>query len=108
MGQKLGSNTFHDLLVNFTRFLVNLMTILITCEMSRRTQIIAYIMLSIRVAYRTHDKCSLSSFVSGGKTEDNLKIKVNGVLTVLQFYISKHSSTFSRYFFYDKYNLSAL
>jgi len=89
-------------------FLISLMTILITCEMSRRAQIIAYVMLSVRVAYGTHDKCSLSSSVSGGKTEDNMKVKVNGVLTVLQFYISKHSSTFSRYFFYDKYNLSAL
>jgi hypothetical protein len=51
------------------------MTILITCEMSRWVQIIAYIMLSITVAYGTHDKCSLSSSVSGGKTEYNLKMK---------------------------------
>jgi hypothetical protein len=51
------------------------MTILITCEMSRWVQIIAYIMLSITVAYGTHDKCSLSSSVSGDKTEYNLKMK---------------------------------
>ena len=71
-------------------------------------QTITHTMFLTILAYETPSMCFFSSLVFCDKVEDNLKWDVSGVLISLQFCIPKHSRTFLRYFFNDKYNLSTL
>lgn len=76
--------------------------------MSGQVQTITYIMLSTAPTYETSDMCSFFSLLLDDKLEDNLKWIVSRVLPNFQSCMSKHLSTFLRYFLCDKYNLPML
>lgn len=67
---------------------------LTTCEISRRVQIMAYMMLPTSLEYGTLDICFKSSSIFGDIFADNLKWVANKVVTSFVLLKLKHYRTF--------------